>query len=244
MLLSDKINILYENHLSDYCINKDDIQIISEHELIALTNFYGTETYYTRGAFLDTVVNQQMLSGKEEEGLKLEDIEYITSILENAGFFLVHNTKSKYIIRVQKTLTKLINMEGYSQLKTNLDQLNKIIDKFASPTKNGINYDINYCKWISESNNEINLLKCEKYEIFNIIFNLVFDILNIAKIKYNLNLNTSLPFYDIFISKINPIFNLDKSIKVSSIQKEIQNIKIDEIKLNEINLKEKKCKFT
>lgn len=199
MSITNQIEQNYKNTLLDEKINKEDIDIIIEHELIALANFYGVETYYTRGAFLDTVVNQQMLMG--QDSIKLLDIDYITSILENAGFFLVHNTKSKYIIRVQKTLTLLIKQfSNYKSLEKNLNQLNLIINKFTK----GTDFESQYCQWISVDNTEVNILKCEKYPLFNVIFNLVFDLLNITKINYKFYL--FVPFYKIFVLNSNTIF--------------------------------------
>lgn len=219
MLLSNKIENIYSEKLNSIGISNEDCNIIKEHELVALTNFYGTETYYTRGAFLDTVVNQQMLMGKDK--LQLLDIELVTSILENAGFFLVHNTKSKYIIRVRNTLTELIKYPNYFVLQNDLNKLNNVIYQFAK----GNDFDSGYCKWVSDNDNELNLLKCEKYTIFNVIFNLIFNILKLSKNIYNNDKTSNLPFYDYFVKESNEIFQLTKSINSFSILKKIDSIK-------------------
>lgn len=222
MLKSKELeNTYYVNYLSGKKIdNANDVEIIKEHDITALINFYGTETYYTRGAFLDTVVNQQMLSGKNK--IQLSDIEYITSIFENAGFFLIHNNKSKYIMRVRRTLNDLIkDYPLYNKLSYDLQKLNIIIQQF----ENGNDSETNYCKWISKDDITINIFKCQKYDFFNIIFNLVFNILLIAKQQYNIN-EYDIPFYKLFVLQKNNIFQLVESTRSKSIIKKIEDIKL------------------
>jgi len=206
----------------------DNIDILIEHDIIALVLFYGLETYYTRGAFLDIVVNQQMLSKQTENIIQLSDIEYITSILENAGFYLVHNTKSKYIIRVVKTLKKLNSLinedtlqnnkdklqNNNDKLQNNQDDLLKIINSFNTKNNDDIENFVentkNYCSLINDTSEKIDISNCHKYKIFNIIFDLVYNILEYIKQKFIYkNDNTEyIAFYELLVKKENDIFKL------------------------------------
>jgi hypothetical protein len=145
------------------------------HDFISLINFYGTETYFTRGAFIDTVVISQMCGNKLD--IQLTEVDYITSILENAGFFFIHNNKTKYIIRVLNTFKTLIDkFTNYQVIQHKFDELKSVLDKLATQTiKDGkaeMDYDMKYCHdWASTDEIEVNLLKCQKYKLFNIIMN-------------------------------------------------------------------------
>ena len=224
MSMGKDIESIYKDKYKD---NKNildkNIDILIEHDIIALVAFYGLETYYTRGAFLDVVVNQQMLSKQPYNKIKLSEIEYITSIVENAGFYLVHNTKSKYIIRVYNTLTLLLTLiksndeeliksnneeliKNKTDLENNKSKLEGIIQLFndkktieefkENPNK--------YCSFIN--NDEIDILKCHKYKIFNIIFDLIYNILNYVKLS--IKDDNTIPFYDLFVIQENKIFKL------------------------------------
>jgi hypothetical protein len=210
MSMGKDIESIYKDKYKENILDKDildNIDILIEHDIIALVAFYGLETYYTRGAFLDVVVNQQMLSEQPDNKIKLSEIEYITSILENAGFYLVHNTKSKYIIRVYKTLTLLLKLikTDEKKLKTNESDLEDIIQLFNKQKEIEVfEEDTNkYCSFINNDN--INILNCHKYRIFNIIFDLIYNILNYVKlsIKYD-----DIPFYDLLVIQENKIFKL------------------------------------
>ena len=213
MSMSKDIGSIYKDKYNENILD-NNIDILIEHDIIALVSFYGLETYYTRGAFLDVVVNQQMLSKQPVNKIKLSEIEYITSILENAGFYLVHNTKSKYIIRVYKTLTLLLKLiktdeeklkTNKSDLENNKSKLEGIIQLFndedtiqkfkENPNK--------YCSFIN--NDEIDILKCHKYNIFNIIFDLIYNILNYAQLTSTQN---DIPFYELLVTTENKIFKL------------------------------------
>jgi hypothetical protein len=158
-----------------------DNKLIGIHDFISVMNFYGTETYFTRGAFIDTVVNNQMCSNKIE--IPLSEVDYITSILENAGFFFIHNNKTKYVVRVLNSLKLL--MKKYDKYQIIYDKYNKLQEllntlqtKIVKNSKVEIDYDIKYCHdWADSTKDEVDLLKCQKYDIFNIIMNLIFLLL-------------------------------------------------------------------
>jgi hypothetical protein len=175
--------------------------LLGTSDYTSLVNFYGTETYFTRGAFLDIVVNKQMC----KTSIKLQDIDYISSILENSGFFFLHNDKTKYFIRVVNTLGLLIKNNKYKILQYS-NEYEKIIEIFNNiktvNEKGEVSYDTNYCQWIDEKT--FDLLKCEKYTIFNLLLKINYEILNIYSyfysiIKLNINEIETFKFYYKFV---------------------------------------------
>ena len=177
--------IEYENiHENDYTINNYS-SLLFRNDYISLINFYGEETYFTRGSFLDTVVNSQMCKSNEPV-IKLYDEDYIASILENAGFFFSHNDKTKYLKRVKNSLILLIkNNSEYEYLVDSIDFEN--LEKVTSD-----NY--NYCNWIN--NSDFNLLKCEKYEMYQVIFKIIYKLLKTYLQDINFK---EFPFYTIYV---------------------------------------------
>jgi hypothetical protein len=109
-------------------------RVLLTNMYISLVNYYGSETYFTRGAFLDVVVNQQMcgggvrlcerggmipkwLSGKlrrkgrvipEEVGkVSLSKAEMVDSVIENIGEMMMHVSRVKYVDRVEGGVIRL-----------------------------------------------------------------------------------------------------------------------------------------
>jgi hypothetical protein len=172
--------IYHDNNYNSLFFTNDNISLI---------NFYGVETYFTRGAFLDTVVNSQMC--KEEYGnkvIKLYEEDYVASILENAGFFFLHNDKTKYLQRFKQSLVLL------SKLDSNYAALLESI--YYNELNNVTNEKYDYCKWVDTD--DFNILKCEKYEMFQVILKLIYRIIYIY-IK-NLKTDIEFPFYTIFVN--------------------------------------------
>jgi hypothetical protein len=182
-------------------INKyeDKSKLNGIHDFISVLNFYGTETYFTRGAFIDTVVNSQMCNK-----IPLTEVDYITSILENVGFFFIHSDKTKYLLRINNSIRDL--QKKYVHYKA--------IEKIVKPLKNSlenlktintskfIDYDEKYCNsWINYNTEEIQLLKCQKYNFFNILMNLVFKILKTYVQHHIKELNEPVLFYENFVIK-------------------------------------------
>lgn len=156
--------------------------LLGNSDYTSLVNFYGNETYFTRGAFLDIVVNKQMC----QNSIELQDIDYICSILENSGFFFLHNNKTKYFIRIINTLQLLINQSSKYKIiefTNEYTQMKNIIDNIKTIDENGkISYDKKYCQWIDEKT--FDLLKCEKYNIFNLLLKINYEILKIFSYFY------------------------------------------------------------
>jgi len=71
---------------------------------ISMVNYYGSETYYTRGAFLDVVVNQQTC---KNNGIELTSVDYVDSFIENVSDLMQKIHKEKYINRALFALNKL-----------------------------------------------------------------------------------------------------------------------------------------
>jgi hypothetical protein len=204
----DKI-LGYQNKIVNYY----DDKLTGQNDYISLVNFYGIETYFTRGSFLDIVVNEQMC---KNDVIDLNESDLLSSILENVGFFFNNNNKTKYFIRVNNTIKKLINKnESY-----NIDEiklLDDTLNNLRTIDSNGkINYDNNYCKWIGKD--DFNLLNCEKYSIFNILFKIVYKLLKIY-ITNNQILDRDFLFYNIFINENNneqDISPINNSITLSA----------------------------
>jgi hypothetical protein len=109
ILSSDDIlyNAVYNN--KEYLVKKLDS--------ISLSNYYADEAYYTYGAFIDVVVNQQTCKKRvpqldtdldspllrpSDEHVPLDINTSTQSILDNLGFFILHPTK-KYRLRINNS---------------------------------------------------------------------------------------------------------------------------------------------
>ena len=73
---------------------------------ISMFNFYGTETYYTRGAFLHVVFIQQTCKGKATNAL-LDTDALMDSFIENYADYLSHD-KEKYRKRMVSALKSVL----------------------------------------------------------------------------------------------------------------------------------------
>ena len=182
----------FDNNYTNLLIDEDNFKKIYQdnkihplqfyNDYISLINYYGIETYFTRGAFLDTVVNLQMCKN-DTPAIKLTTTDYISSILENSGFFFIHNNKVKYIKRVVNSIKLLSHDEYYSNIiETNdFQNLEQIV-----------NNEKNYCNWIKH---DILLLNCKKFMAFQNIFSIIFFILRIFLTH---NQNITFPFLQIY----------------------------------------------
>lgn len=207
--------------------NDPSAELTAVSDFISALQFYGDETYFSRGAFLDTVVNSQLCNvpksipqeGQQptsSAGLQLSTLDYINSVLENAGFFFVHSSKTKYALRVYRILYhNIINgpsteSEAFQLLKSTLAksdafrELTQTVTKLQTVTiePQGYDYDKKYCKSFDISSGTFNLLACEKYKLFQCILGIISMLLVACKRHliqhdgrevYN--------FYDVFVSK-------------------------------------------
>lgn len=76
---------------------------------ISIYNFFGNETYYTRGAFMHVVLKMQTCSSatKSEEFTDLSSECLMDSFIENLSDFIVHEGKRKYVTRMESALNQL-----------------------------------------------------------------------------------------------------------------------------------------
>lgn len=198
----DPYIVNYENviDMEEDILNKYNDAIIAKNDFTSLVNFFGVETYFSRGAFLDTVVNNQMC--KNTNNINLNDSELISSILENSGFFFIHNTKTKYFLRVYNTLQLL--QSSYPRYDLSKEQcfidFESIINTLKTTIDGKNQFDENYCKWIDTSMqiDSVNLLSCEKFPIFTLLVKIVYKIIKIYSYTYNTGSNDFL-FYKIFV---------------------------------------------
>ena len=77
---------------------------------ISLVNYYGVETYYTRGAYLDVVVNQQTCKNTiNMNSTKVNKDGYLDSFIENCSDFILHDFKEKYKKRALSALQNILS---------------------------------------------------------------------------------------------------------------------------------------
>lgn len=197
---SEDVNYISLMRKEDSFIDKytDISKLNGVHDFISVLNFYGLETYFTRGAFIDVVVNNQMCNNEIQ--IPLTEVDYITSILENTGFFFIHSDKTKYLLRVKKSFNDLQKIYvHYNTINTTFLEFDKLLNSLKTT---GNEYDINYCNsWINYESEEIKLLKCQKYDFFNILMNLVFKILKTYVRHHIKELNEPVLFYKNFVIK-------------------------------------------
>ncbi len=212
------------NYISLFNIEKTIMANYSDklsalHDYISIINFYGIETYFTRGAFIDTVVNAQMCNPVDSSNkIPLYEVDYLCSILENGGFFFLHSYKTKYFIRVYNTLNSLINSypDKYNKLKEH-KIFNKINKLFIKLKGNDNNFDKNYCN----IENDFDLKKCEKFKIFNYIISLTNELLTIYFSYFNQDSLNNITFYTDIVkqNKLSEIHNIAKADKAGILWK-------------------------
>ena len=89
-------------------------------------SFMSSETYYTRGAFIDVVINQQTCNGVNN--INLDENEYLDSYIENLVDYVKHDRKEKYLFRMNNAASHLhhINIDNndlHKQMKRMFDYL-------------------------------------------------------------------------------------------------------------------------
>ena len=70
----------------------------------SMANIKGSETYFTRGAFMDVVLNQQLCPNNP---IYLDKDAFIDSFLENISDFCAHGKKEKYSKRAINAMEKV-----------------------------------------------------------------------------------------------------------------------------------------
>ena len=92
---------------------------------ISIFNYFGEETYYTRGAFMHVVMSMQTCKGGTFK--ELSDHDLIDSFIENFADFIMHNGKKKYVLRMRSALESMKNGSN-SSIKGKLLELLKIFE--------------------------------------------------------------------------------------------------------------------
>jgi hypothetical protein len=122
----DEFNDSFHGYLYANLISTAD-ELISQYGInnyISLVNYYGVETYYTRGAFLDVVVNQQSCNLNVDKNVsKVNKDGYLDSFIENCSDYCLHDFKEKY---KKRALNALNNLGLESSIVT---MFNSIIDE-------------------------------------------------------------------------------------------------------------------
>lgn len=115
-------------------------ELISQYGInnyISLVNYYGVETYYTRGAFLDVVVNQQSCNLNADKNVsKVNKDGYLDSFIENCSDYCLHDFKEKYKKRALNALNNLgLDSSIVTMFNSIIDEKNnhvtKIIELYA-----------------------------------------------------------------------------------------------------------------
>ena len=163
--------------------NDDDIdlaKILRLTDFISLVNFYGVETYYTKGAFMDIVVNGQMC--KTDTSISLSLLDYTNSVIENVSFFLLHNEKNKYLIRIRDTLDTVLKTQDksnkyYEKVHKLFESISEVISDLLNKNKN---HKLDHvCSYIDD----LDISKCTKFNIFEILLKLVYYLLQFYLVK-------------------------------------------------------------
>lgn len=87
------------------------------HELSRI-NSRGSETYYTRAAIIDVVINQQTCSNSV--AIKLDADEYIQSIFEQFSDYIFHEFNDKYRKRMSSAVINLSNSFGVDAMMNSI----------------------------------------------------------------------------------------------------------------------------
>lgn len=154
-------------------ISKLDCELLSFYDTIAFINFHSKDTYFTRGAFLDIVVNCQMCHNKYEK-LLLTDNDYFNSFVENISFLLSYPNSDKYISRITDCI---INMRILDYNRKFQEQFIKYLAKIKM-----VQESCKRDKIVSVS--EISLQDCNYYALFQSCIKLL---TNVSSIYFSKN---------------------------------------------------------
>jgi hypothetical protein len=183
------------NRVDEYLNNNkgidDETYLISN--FISFTNYNGSETYLTNGAFLDIVVNQQMC--KFGNTIKLSKIAYFTSFIENISELMVHYHRNKYRDRCINALNKIVE---YTGTNSTVEYISVLLNKIK---------DI-------QSGCERDILNCNSFKIMDICIDCIIEI---SKLNDNGDINETYTFDGIIFpipEKVNELEQLVTPIKL------------------------------
>lgn len=85
----------------------NELSDVEFNTFLSFVQYNGAETYFSRGPFMDVVVNQQMCK-TSNENVPLSGDEYLDSFIENTAELMIHYHKDKYLNRSRYALSKII----------------------------------------------------------------------------------------------------------------------------------------
>lgn len=115
--------------LFDDKVSTGDMSLENWANHLSVINFKGSETYYTRGAFLDVVANQQIC--KNSNAVTLDEHIYFDSFVENLADFCLHDRKVKYLQRMIISRAHLQNILRYEA------DIKNVLDTFLKTEEHG-----------------------------------------------------------------------------------------------------------
>lgn len=134
--IDPRINENFNEFRDNLLIIADDDSInlsIFQNNFVSMVNYFGNETYFTRGAFLDVVVNNQMCQKDNLVAILLSEHEYIDSFIENMSELIIHPSKIKYLDRAELALGHLQNRNYKSIVQDDILELNRMIKSTGAP---------------------------------------------------------------------------------------------------------------
>lgn len=108
-LPGEPLEILSYNDLPFHMVQKQyDYRTLVN--MISIFNYFGSETYFTRGAFMHVVVSMQMCGGSRNGNPIFNDLsvsDLVNSFIENFADYVFHHGKRKYVKRMRDATSRM-----------------------------------------------------------------------------------------------------------------------------------------
>jgi hypothetical protein len=137
---------------------------------ISFVNYNGSETYLTSGAFLDVVINQQLCLNKDQINLS-KPYMYFISFIENMSDLLTHYHKTKYRIRSEKALVKMVEL--FENDKDVPGGMSDIVSKIT---------DILKLMGDMQKKCDDDIYKCQ---VFDLMYMIIYSIVEVSRLFYD-----------------------------------------------------------
>lgn len=153
----------------------DDQFII--HNYISFVQYHNNETYFSKGAFMDVVVNSQMCNNKI---IKLSIHEYFDSFIENMSEFILHYQKYKYLDRAIKSFNNLFELSDNNDKQFIRAQIDDLFNKLDENRKQCHDMITNKCIPFNMMEDALQciFLSCKIYKMQNMTDTLSLNFLN------------------------------------------------------------------
>lgn len=112
------------------------------HNYISFVQYHNNETYFSKGAFMDVVVNSQMCNINV---INLSIHEYFDSFIENMAEFITHYQKYKYLNRSIKSFDNLYNLSSYPNKVNVKSKIDRLFIQLEEKRKNCYNMITKQC---------------------------------------------------------------------------------------------------